>query len=175
MPFIEFYNTKKQEFIDNNLFTSIIGGNEPIQWPKGGGVYTIWKTGSQNNNELIYIGMTGKFSRPIDGILTFNGGSFRSRANRWTPYRFCENNLDNNTGMIYHFRYGPTEHNVNEQYIIRYLEDAYSHSIPYTNLEIHCFHIGSDHEYYSPVLLESELLTKFLKINGDLPPANNSL
>ena len=43
-------------------------------------------------------------------------------------------------------------------------------------LKIHCFHVSDNHrEYYTPELLEKEILTKYLKSSGNLPPANNEL
>lgn len=174
MTFIEHYDLKKNEFKECQMFTLISPDNEAVQWPLSSGVYVIWEKVPNEMNKLIYIGMTGKFSRNSNnGTVIFNEAIFQSRATRWTPYRFCEHERDNR--MIYHFRYGPKERNTARQGQIKYDINAYKKSIPYKSLEIHCFHINSDHNSYSPILLESELLTKYLKTEESLPPANNSL
>lgn len=117
--------------------------------------------------------MTGKFVRNSSGQVNFIESSFQKRASRWTPYRFCESQRDGN--YKYHFRYGPLKKNTSEQSRIKYEDNAYTNSLAYTDIEIHCFCINSDHDFYSPALLESELLTAYLKNKGNLPPANNSL
>lgn len=161
-------NAIKQETSD---FICLIGKNESFIWPDSSGVYVVWEI--LNEKQLIYIGMTGKFQNNSEGKLIFNNASFNSRTKRWTPYRFCETERDNE--MKFHFRFAPKESKTSLQGQIKHEKDAYKFAIPYTKIEIHCFKINENHSEYSPILLESLLLTKYLKANGELPTANNSL
>lgn len=173
MEFIEFYISLKKNFEETSNFSCLIGKNQSFIWPDSSGVYVIWKIINQDKKELIYIGMTGKFQKNSKGLLIFNNASFKSRISRWTPYRFCETEKDKE--MKFHFRFGPKESKTSLQGQIKYDVDAYQVSIPYTKIEIDCFHINSNHPKYTPVLFESLLLTNYLKTTGELPPANNSL
>jgi hypothetical protein len=173
MEFNEYYNNLKSKFEETSNFSCLIGKNECFNWPDSSGVYVVWETLNQKDKKIIYIGMTGKFQKNSEGKIIFNNASFKSRTKRWTPYLFCENTNDND--MKHYFRYGPKESKTSIQGQIRYNEDAYKFSIPYSEIEIHCFHMNSEHPEYTPLLFESLLLTKFLKIYGVLPPANNSL
>ena len=173
MSFIQEYNPLKQAFINEGLFTEIKGANKNIPWPESCGVYAVWKKNSEDPKNLIYVGMTGKFSRK-NGQVIFNNASFIKRENRYTPYRFCQSEED--TVWKYFFRYGPKMSKGNEQAKIKYEDDAYANSISYSDLIIHCFEVNADHREYSPSLLEALILTKFMKENNnDLPPANNEL
>lgn len=173
MGFNEFYNALKSKFEDTSNFSCLIGKNECFNWPHSSGVYVVWEILNENEKQLIYIGMTGKFQKNSEGKLVFNNASFKSRAKRWTPYRFCETERDNE--MKFHFRFAPKESKTSLQGQIKHEKDAYKFAIPYTKIEIHCFKINENHSEYSPILLESLLLTKYLKANGELPTANNSL
>jgi hypothetical protein len=173
LDFKDYYITIRKDFENQKLFTLIHGLKDtPIKWPKSSGVYAIWEKVTNDTFDLIYVGMTGKFSNK-NGKLRFNNASFNSRVQRWTPYRFCEDQRDEDTR--FHFRYGPKESNTDKQKRIKFNSEAYQKSVPYFNIEIHCFHINSDHPDHSPLLLESLLLTRYLKTTGSLPPANNSL
>lgn len=173
MEFNKFYNALKSKFEETSNFCCLIGKNESFIWPDSSGVYVVWEILNENEKQLIYIGMTGKFQKNSEGKLVFNNASFKSRAKRWTPYRFCETERDNE--MKFHFRFAPKESKTSIQGQIKHEKDAYKFAIPFTKIEIHCFHINLEHPEYTPVLFESLLLTKFLKSNGVLPPANNSL
>lgn len=172
MNFKKYYEEIKNEFVINRQFSIIKGTANPIVWPNSSGVYVIWEKLANGMDKLIYIGMTGKFSNK-NGVVHFNEASFKTRGKRWTPYRFCEEEYD--LEMKFHFRYGPKESNTTKQGQIKYFSDAYNYSVSYINLEIHCFHINAEHSIYSPILLESLLLTKYLKATGTLPIANNAL
>lgn len=172
--FIKDYKSLVDQFKSNIMFTSIEGKNEKIRWPEKSGVYVIWKSDCNSLDNLIYVGMTGKFKRTNDDEIIFNSGSFKTRNSRWTPYRFCESTKDGK--YQFSFRYGPKESNGNQQLKIKYQDDAYTKTIPYHQLKVHCFHVSDNHrEYYTPELLEKEILTKYLKSSGNLPPANNEL
>lgn len=173
MEYLNYYNSIVKEFQKQNGFTKLESLNSKIIWPNSSGVYTIWKKEVSGTNTLIYIGMTGKYSRNKQGKVNFNNASFKSRVKRWTPYRFCENDKDRE--MKFYFRYTPKETITSKQAVIKFDTDAYQNSIPYSSLEIHCFHINEEHQIYTPTLFETLLLTKYLKTYGSLPPANNSL
>jgi hypothetical protein len=117
--------------------------------------------------------MTGKYKRVKEKAI-FNSVTFDKRDYRYTPYRFCESIKDGD--KRFEFRYGPKGKNGGEQSKIKYQYDAYEEKICYSDLKINCFHISDNHrEYYTPELLEKEILTKYLKSSGNLPPANNEL
>ena len=162
--FIDYYEALKNDFNKMEKLQTLQGDDKPFAWPAGAGVYVIWK-----EEELLYVGMTGKFKRTNDEIV-LNQGSFKKRSSRWTPYQFCDS--PKNERMQYHFRFGPRYSNVKKH---RYERDAYAHSLVYKSLKIDCFIVDSNHPKYSPTLLEAEILTKYLKATGELPPANNAL
>lgn len=168
--FLNFYQELKSFF--GNTCIELKGTNSSFNWPNGSGVYVVWEKKPDASKNLIYIGMTGKFSRRNE-IIEFNGNQFSSRISRWTPYRFCESIKDGDNR--YTFRYGPVYSNVSEQGEHKYDPNAYQHNIPYRNLHIDCFIINKDHPTLTPASLEAILLTKYLKEYGNLPPANNSL
>lgn len=172
--FIRDYKSLIQQFKSKFNFTEIDCKKEKIKWPKKSGVYVIWKNDSSSLDNLIYVGMTGKYKRVSKEEIVFNSASFDKRDYRYTPYRFCESVKD--VDERFEFRYGPKGENGEEQSKIKYQQDAYEVRMPYSKLKIHCFHISDNHnEPYTPELLEKEILTKYLKSSGNLPPANNEL
>ena len=172
--FIKDYNSLVEGFKSKFNFTEIDCKKEKIIWPKKSGVYVIWKNDDSSLDNLIYVGMTGKYKRVSKEEVVFNSGSFDKRDYRYTPYRFCESVKDGN--KRFEFRYGPKGKNGDEQSKIKYQHDAYEERIPYSKLKIHCFHVSDNHrDDYTPELLEKEILTKYLKSLGNLPPANNEL
>jgi hypothetical protein len=171
--FIKDYNSLVEGFKFKCNFTEIDCRKEKIKWPKKSGVYVIWKNDDSSLDNLIYVGMTGKFKRGKEKAI-FNSVTFDKRSERYTPYRFCESIEDGENQFS--FRFGPKGKNQSEQYKIRQKNDAYEEKICYSKLKIHCFHVSDNHiEYYTPELLEKEILTKYLKSSGNLPPANNAL
>lgn len=171
--FINYYDSLVEGFKSKLTFTEIDCKKENIKWTKKSGVYVIWKNDDSSLDNLIYVGMTGKFKRGKEKVI-FNSGTFDKRDYRYTPYRFCESVKDGENRFS--FRFGPLESNVDKQSKIKYQKNAYSKTIPYSELKIHCFHVSDNHrEYYTPELLEKEILTKYLKSSGNLPPANNEL
>lgn len=165
--FINYYEALKNDFNRIDKLKSLMGGDKPFDWPAGAGVYVIWK-----EEELLYVGMTGKFKRTIEGI-EFNNASFKMRSTRYTPYYFADSSK--NGQLQFHFRFGPHFSGTTEQGKIKYEAHAYAHSLKYESLKIDCFIVDSNHPKYSPTLLEAEILTKYLKTSGDLPQANNAL
>ena len=172
--FIKDYKLLVEKFKSKFNFSEIDCKKEKIKWPKKSGVYVIWKNDYSSLDNLIYVGMTGKYKRVNEDEVVFNSGSFEKRKGRWTPYKFCESVKDGNNR--FNFRYSPKESTAKKQSKIKYQDNAYNKSISYSMLKIHCFHVKNNHrEYYTPELLEKEILTKFLKTSGNLPPANNEL
>jgi len=172
--FIKDYKSLVEEFKSKFYFTEIDCKKEKIKWPQKSGVYVIWKNDDSSLDNLIYVGMTGKYKRVNEDEVVFNSGSFEKRNSRWTPYRFCESVKDGDNR--FEFRYGPEESTVKKQSKRKYEVKAYKVSVSYSELKIHCFHVSDNHrEYYTPELLEKEILTKYLKSSGNLPPANNEL
>jgi len=172
--FIKDYKSLVEEFKSKFYFTEIDCKKEKIKWPQKSGVYVIWKNDDSSLDNLIYVGMTGKYKRVNKDEVVFNSGSFEKRNSRWTPYRFCESVKDGDNR--FEFRYGPEESTVKKQSKRKYEVKAYKVSVSYSELKIHCFHVSDNHrEYYTPELLEKEILTKYLKSSGNLPPANNEL
>ena len=172
--FIKYYISLVERFKSKLTFTEIDCEKERIKWPKKSGVYVIWKNDYSSLDGLIYVGMTGKFNRVNEDKVSFNSGSFEKRASRYTPYRFCQDGKDGK--YQFSFRFGPLESNAKKQSVIKHQDNAYTKTIPYSELKVHCFHVSDNHrEYYTPELLEKEILTKYLKSSGNLPPANNEL
>ena len=172
--FIKDYKSLVEEFKSKFYFTEIDCKKEEIKWPHKSGVYVIWKNDDSSLDNLIYVGMTGKYKRVNKDEVVFNSGSFEKRNSRWTPYRFCESVKDGDNR--FEFRYGPEESTVKKQSKRKYEVKAYKVSVSYSELKIHCFHVSDNHrEYYTPELLEKVILTKYLKSSGNLPPANNQL
>jgi hypothetical protein len=172
MTFKEYYNSLKEEFIVENLFFEILCEDKKIKWPKSGGVYLIWKDNIDSINNLVYVGKTGTFKRNSNGIVKLNNGNFNQRANRWTPYKFCSKEGN----FMFHFRYGPLFSNNEKQRKIQNDDNAYFNSIPYSRIIIHCFQVDETHPIYTSTLLESLILSKYLKTTDhNLPVGNNEL
>jgi len=171
--FIKDYKSLVEQFKSKFDFSEIDCKEEKIKWPKKSGVYVVWKNDDNSLDKLIYVGMTGKFKRVGEKEVIFNSGTFDKRKGRWTPYRFCESVKDGKNQFS--FRYGPLEKNLDKQSKIKYQDDSYEETIPYSKLKIHCFHVSENHRDYTPELLEKVILTKYLKSSGNLPPANNEL
>ena len=117
------------------------------------------------------MGLTGKYERGECGKAQLNDGRFKKRSGRWTPYRFCESEKDHED-FRFSFRYGPKYGS--EQARHKHDSDAYRNTIPYNQLLIVTLDLTGNTEY-SPALLESLILTRYLAETGDLPPANNEL
>ena len=171
--FKRYFDSIVNEFRRHDLHKEITCAREKIKWSKESGVYVVTKTSIQSFGDIVYIGMTGKFSRDDQGRIVFNSGSFDKRKGRWTPYRFCESPRDGENQFT--FRWGPIEKSVSKQREIMYEKRAYREALSYLDIRIHCFVISHDHDTYTPELLEKEILTRYLKASGDLPPANNEL
>jgi len=173
MNFNTYYQDLLLNFNQLGIFHEIKPKESNIEWPNKSGVYVIWDD-SLIESRLLYVGLTGKFVRPRDQSITiFKDATFKSRTKRWTPYRFCESKKD--TDFKFYFRFGPKYSKVAIQSKVKFDSDSYRESIPYRSLRIHCFEVDGKNSEYSPILLESEILTRYLKTFGDLPIANNSL
>jgi hypothetical protein len=168
--FNDFFCALQDEFRSNGTYDEIRNPKSEIPWSEGYGVYTIWRN-EINVDGLTYVGLTGKRKRDKSGKLAKNSGSFKSRSTRWTPYRFCESKEDHED-FRFSFRYGPKYGS--EQARHKHDSDAYRNTIPYNQLLIVTLELTGNTKY-SPALLESLILTRYLAETGDLPPANNEL
>jgi hypothetical protein len=171
--FNDFFGALQDEFRSNGTLDEIRNAQFKIPWGEGHGVYTIWHN-KIDVDYLIYVGLTGKYKRGECGKKAqLNDGRFKKRSGRWTPYRFCESKKDHED-IRFSFRYGPKFNNVKEQGRHKYDNDAYRTTIPYNQLLIVTLDLTGNMKY-SPALLESLILTRYLAETGDLPPANNEL
>jgi hypothetical protein len=176
MNILQHYQNAETKF--GEQFHSItLKHNESISWPHGYGVYVIWKKDKNSIENLIYVGLTGRFKRNSNNEIVINSGSFSKRKERWTPYRFCEH--DNDEELKFSFRFNPRESKTSLQQQIKFEKNAYSETIFYKEGIIMDFFIfnkelNANHGY-TPALLEAELLSKYLIETSKLPPANNSL
>ena len=125
--FIKDYKSLVEQFKSKFYFTEIDCKKEEIKWPQKSGVYVIWKNDDSSLDNLIYVGMTGKYKRVNKDEVVFNSGSFEKRNSRWTPYRFCESVKDGDNR--FEFRYGPEESTVKKQSKRKYEVKAYKVSV----------------------------------------------
>lgn len=128
-------------------------------WPKGSGVYVIWKVVGKSR-ELIYIGKTGTYRR-VGKLVGINNeqNKFKERMARWTPYCF----------FAECFYYGPqfkgsAKPKPND-------DSNYGECIPISEIEIDFFVCGTGS--VAPAFLESLLLQIYMDEHLALPPANN--
>ena len=172
LDFDNVYKSCCNIFNDNNALFSISGDKyEELekQWPRGVGVYAVWRVSSENNDELLYIGMTGKIKKNFESntkLLEPENG-FSKRALRYHPYSFTKNGPNKN-----HFEYGP-------KFPIQKIkkvhpEKRYSSKIPLCNIRVDCFKI-SDHLKLAPSFLEALLLQEYFNKYNFLPKGNNQL
>ena len=170
--FNEFFQKLLSEFRAEKALHEIQSPAGRIKWPPSFGVYTLFDE-EVNYEKLLYVGITGKYKRQTDGSIKINSATFKHRAYRWTPYRFCDS-LKDDEDLRFSFRYGPKYSDVNQQAKIKYQRDAYEFTIPYENLTILTFDL-LDNRKYSPAFLETLILNKYWTVNGQLPPANKQL
>ena len=170
--FNEFFQKLLSEFRAEKALHEIQSPAGKIKWPPSFGVYTLFNK-EVNYEKLLYVGLTGKYKRQNDGLITISSGAFKQRAYRWTPYRFCES-LKDDEDFRFSFRFGPKYSHTKQQEKIKYRPDAYQATIPYANLIIFTFDL-LDNRKYSPAFLETLILNKYWMVNGQLPPANNQL
>ena len=170
--FNEFFRKLQKEFRETDGYNEIRNAQSKIPWGEGYGVYTLWENKIDVEN-LIYVGLTGKYKRTGQGKAQLNDGNFKKRSFRYTPYRFCESKKDRED-LRFSFRYGPKYTTSREQEKHKYDVDAYHKKIPYNELVIVTLDLTGNTKY-SPALLESLILTRYLEETGDLPRANNEL
>jgi len=163
------YESLVKEFESKGNFKLLKGQESSFDWPHSSGVYAVWDV-SSIRRVLLYVGMTGKYSR-VGSEVVFNTGVLSKRSQRWTPYRFCESKMDGD--LRYTFRFGPKLSNTNAQASIKYDSDAYGNTVRYENIEIDCFIIEANDSKYTPTLVEAMILADQIKKGNSLPPANN--
>ena len=167
-----FFNKLLSEFKTANKLNEMRNQYGRLKWGEGFGVYAVFNQKIDYSN-LLYVGLSGKYIRDIDGSVILNNSSFKKRVNRYTPYRFCESIKDTEK-YRFSFRYGPKFRKASQQGKVKYQSDAYRDTIPYKNLIIYTFDL-SGNQVYTPSYLEALILNEYWKVNGQLPPANNEL
>jgi len=162
--------TSRSLFKDISAFGSI-GGNtyKDLEWPKGVGVYAIWKMSQNIAETLIYIGMTGKINQQVNGEAKLfdpeNG--FSKRALRYHPYSFTQKGSYKD-----YFEYEP-KHSL-KTIKKAPLEDRYAVHIPLKDIKVDCFQIP-ERLKLAPSFFEVLLLQSYFSSFNSLPIANNQL
>lgn len=160
-PFETYYATAKTLFSTKGHFHELSGNTcKSLQWPTNPGVYVVWKRSSPE--EVLYIGMTGKFSQA--GVLSSSTG-LKHRVTRWTPYCFDKTA---NT-----FCFGPLPVQGNNS-LKKQQAAGYRHNVSISQIRVDCFEYFDTHKM-APAFLESLLLQGYLMEYGILPAANNEL
>lgn len=159
-PFDSIFEITKKIYSSKGGFKSIRSSTcKSINWPKNPGVYVI-RDICGDGDQVIYIGMTGKFE--TNG--NFKGKQGLShRKTRWNPYRFDD--LENM------FQYRPNYERFESKNSAP--KEGYEKNIDIDQIEIDCF-IFERNEKLAPTFLESLLLQSYLLQYEKLPPANNS-
>lgn len=170
--FNDFFLEIKKEFKDAGKLNEIVRPRSKINWGSGFGVYTIFHQ-TIDYDGLVYVGLTGKYTRDKNGIVSLTDGNFKKRSVRYTPYRFCES-IKDPLDFRFSFRFSPKFTDGKRQGKAKYDRDAYDHTIFYKDLVLLTFDLNK-HPKYSPALLESLILTKYHSVASELPPANNQL
>lgn len=116
------------------------------------------------SDEIIYVGMTGKFD--VNGKLS-QETSLKKRVYRTIPYNFTRNK----TGLDY-FQYGA---NASTDAEIRKLAPGkrYKNCVELSDLLIDCF-IVDRNGLDAPAFLEAAILQAYLLNYSKLPAANNA-
>ena len=159
-PFDSIFGIARDIYLSKNRFKSIRSSTcKAINWPKNPGVYVIRDICAEGD-QLVYIGMTGKFE--TNG--NFKGKQGLShRKTRWNPYRFDYlNNM---------FKYRPKYERFESKDSAP--KNGYEKNISIDQIQIDCFIFERD-EKFAPTFLESLLLQSYLMQYERLPPANNS-
>ncbi len=115
---------------------------------------------------VLYIGKCGKVKHTAAGW-EVNGGQFKGRANRWTPYCFQKAGP-----WADHFEYDPNFAKDPESVP---LHGRYKNHVPLSEMQIDCFITTGNEENTSPALIETLLLQNHLSVHNLLPPANQEL
>ena len=157
-------------FKDISAFDSIKGNTyKDLEWPKGVGVYAIWKISLNIEEALIYIGMTGKINQQVNGeakLFDAENG-FSKRALRYHPYSFTQKGSYKD-----YFEYEP-KHSL-KTIKKAPLEDRYAVHVPLKDIKVDCFQIP-ERLKLAPSFLEALLLQSYFSSYNSLPIANNQL
>ena len=156
-------------FKDISAFRSVEGYTyKDLKWPKGVGVYAIWKISQNIEETLIYIGMTGKINQHNGEAKLFDSeNGFSKRALRYHPYSFTQKGPFRDF-----FEYEPKYSLKTIQKAPR--EDRYAAHIPLKDLKVDCFQIPQRLQL-APSFLEALLLQSYFSSYNSLPIANNQL
>lgn len=158
-PFDTYYTSARLYFGNNGRFSKLSGETcAGLNWPTNPGVYVVWNK-SNTPADVLYIGMTGKFSNV--GTMSANQG-LKGRFNRWTPYIFdtkCNRFSYNPKYEKGESRDGPPK-------------NGYSVNLPIAEICVDCFEYDTDFRM-APAFLEALLLQGYLMQYGRLPAGNN--
>jgi hypothetical protein len=165
-----FYGCLQSHFEGLKRFQEIQGPytlNKKL-WPKGTGVYVVWKSSESDPDSIVYVGSTGKFKQKETFEPKLNGGCLSKRPGRSHPYCFQSQGL--NSGF---FEYDPM-FRVN---VIKKKDhkERYRCKIPLARIKVGCFDLSGIERHISPALLEALILQNHVAIHNRLPPANNQL
>ena len=154
-----------QLFQQENCYRFIDGKDclSKANWPAAAGVYAV-----KHEDDLVYIGKTGKVVPTREGSVQLNSGRLSGRLARSTPYCFQKKGA-----YAGFFEYGPN-FSVNDLSKQDY-ESRYRVHIPISKIAVHCF-ILQDHALkVPPAVVEALLLTYYMAKYGRLPHANQEL
>lgn len=146
----------------------VVAGNfmKDLVWPKGSGAYVVRMKGTRCHDGVLYIGKCGKVKHTAGGWKV-NGGEFKSRVYRWTPYCFQKAGP-----WADHFEYDP---NFTKDPESVDLQGRYKNRVPLSDIQIDCFITTGNEENTSPALIEALLLQNHLAVHHLLPSANQEL
>ena len=136
-----------------------------LQWPKDLGVYVVKMKRKPENpcDEIVYVGMTGKFDN--FGKLP-QGLGLAKMVYRIIPYSFTAVKSGNDL-----FEFGP---NADLKHLMELSPNArYSNQINLADLTVDCFTVDRQ-GFDAPAFLEAAILQAYLLSFNRLPPANNA-
>jgi hypothetical protein len=122
--------------------------------------------GTRCHEGVLYIGKCGKVKHAAAGWMV-NGGQFKNRVNRWTPYCFQKAGQWAN-----HFEYDPI---FTKDPKSGPLHVSYKNHVPLSDIQIDCFITSENEKNTSSALIETLLLQNHLAVHHLLPPANQEL
>jgi len=158
--FTSVYSLAKSHYTSINQFLKLESEKcQDLCWPSAPGVYVVWSQ-IGDEDEVIYIGMTGKFSK--EGLMSATQG-LKHRINRWTPYTFSSDRDQFSFDPLY------------EKGESRNKPPALGYEVNFDirDIRVECFAFDRDSKV-APSFLEALFLQSFLFEFGRLPAGNNS-
>ncbi len=170
-----FIDDLTEEFARQNSLKEIKYPSGKVNWGDGYGVYTVWDTEISVEN-LVYVGLTGKYKRNKEGKVVIGSGRFKHRPIRWTPYRLFQSNEDpKDTKFSFCYKQKYSSKTLAQKKKDKTLSaNDYECQLKYDRLQILTFDLGNSKKY-TPSLLESLILSNYYFSTGNMPPANNEV